>query len=163
MKSAQPLTQGTQRNRRARVAGVGAPGGAPAATATPPPVAPKLTRLFQPKIVVPRAPSTDPVVLERERLVAMLLLAEGRHAISAAAEAIVRAGHGLPETQEVHLQLLEHSDEARVREAIAALDAILSREPARRRPVLEQRLRGIEQYADEPATRDAATALRRKL
>ena len=37
------------------------------------------------------------------------------------------------------------------------------REPAKRRPVLEQRLKRLEEFADETATRDAAAALRRKL
>jgi len=149
MKSAQ-VTQGLapQRSRRAPV--------------TAPPQ-PKLTKLFQPKIVALRGPSTDPKVLERERLVAALVAAQGRPAVTSATTTLLSAGHDLPETQDVQLQLLEHADEARVRTAIEALSVILAREPARRRPVLEQRLKRLEECADDVSTRDAAAVLRRKL
>lgn len=152
MKSAQ-VTQGTaaQRSRRAAVA----------APAVLPPS--KLTKLFQPKIVALRGPTTDPKELERERLVAALVTAQDRSAIFAATTNLLAAGHALPATQDVQLQLLEHADESRVREAIESLSLILAREPARRRPVLEQRLKRIAECADDRTTRDAAAALRRKL
>jgi len=152
MKSVQ-VTQGTaaQRSRRAVVA----------APAAPPPA--KLTKLFLPKIVAPRGPTTDPKELERERLVAALVAAQDRSAIFAATTHLLSAGHEPPETQEVQLQLLEHADESRVRGAIESLSAILAREPARRRPVLEQRLKRIAECGDDRSTRDAAAALRRKL
>jgi hypothetical protein len=117
----------------------------------------------QTKIIVPRGPSLDPGTLERQRLVASLLAAQGRPAVTQATEALLAAGHPLPDDQEAHLQVLEHADEARVRASLASLAAILSHEPARRRPVLEQRLKRIEEFAEEQATREAATALRRKL
>ncbi len=145
MKSAQPLSSPGAR-ARGRI-----------------PVAPKLTKLFNTKIVTPRPPSTEPRVLERERMVAALLAALDRSSVTRATEALLAAGHELPDTQEAHLQVLEHTDEGRVRASLQALDAILAREPAKRRPVLEQRLKRIEELADEPATREAATALRRKL
>lgn len=147
MKSAQPLS-----SPGARVRG-----------RVPQPVVPKLTKLSSPKIVTPRPPSTDPGVLERDRMVGALLGALDRASITRATEALLAAGHEIPESQEAHLQVLEHTDEARVRASLRALDAILAREPAKRRPVLEQRLKRIEELADEPATREAATALRRKL
>lgn len=152
MKSAQ-VTQGTaaQRSRRAVVP----------APAAPPPH--KLVKLFQPKIVALRGPTTDPKELERERLVSALVAAQDRAGILAATSNLLAAGHGLPATQEVQLQLLEHADEAQVRAAIDSLSDILAREPARRRPVLEQRLKRIAECADDRATRDAASALRRKL
>lgn len=152
MKSAQPMSTG-ERSRGRRIA----------PTATAPVIAPKLTKLFQTKIIVPKAPSTDPRVIERERLTAQLLAAQGRPAVTRATEVLLGAGHEIPDTQEAHLQILEHSDEARVRASLAALGAILAREPAKRRPVLEQRLKRLEEFAEEPATRDAAAALRRKL
>lgn len=150
MKSAQPMSTG-ERSRGRRIA--------PAA------IEPKLTKLFQTKIVVPKAPSTDPRVIERERLTAQLLAAQGRPAVTRATEVLLGAGHEIPDTQEAHLQILEHSDEARVRASLAALDAMFSsnREQVKRRPVLEQRLKRLEEFAEEPATRDAAAALRRKL
>jgi hypothetical protein len=127
------------------------------------PVEPKLTKLFNTKIITPRAPSTDPRVLEQERLVAALLLASDHSSVTRATEALLSAGHPIPDTQEAHLQVLEHKDEARVRASLEALDVILSREPAKRRPVLEQRLKRLEEFADDQATRDAASLLRRKL
>lgn len=150
MKSAQPLSAPAARTRH----GV-----------APPPVSvePKLTKLFTTKIVSPRGPSSDPRVLERERLIAALLAASDRLTVTRTTESLVSAGHDIPDTQEAHFQILEHSDEARVRASVAALEVILAREPAKRRPVLEQRLKRIEEFADESATRDAATALRRKL
>jgi hypothetical protein len=144
--SEQPQSAGT--TRRGRV-----PAAAPL----------RLTKLVQTKIIVPRGPALDRATLERERLVASLLAAQGRIAVTQTTEALLAAGHSLPDDQEAHLQVLEHADEARVRSSLAALDAILSREPARRRPVLEQRLKRIEELAEETATRESAAALRRKL
>jgi hypothetical protein len=123
----------------------------------------RVTKFAATKIVAPRAPSSDPRVIERERLTAALVAARGRSAIAAATEALLGAGHSLPADQEVLLQVLEHTDEARVRASIEHLGALLGDEPARHRPVLEQRLRRLEEFADEPATRAAAAALRRKL
>jgi hypothetical protein len=146
MKSAQPLDSGGSRVRGRRG-----------------PVEPKVTKLFNTKIVTPRPPSTDPSVIERERLVAALLGAVDRMSVTRVTEALFAAGHSVPETQEAHLQILEHTDEARVRASLSVLDAILAREPAKRRPVLEQRLKRLEESAEDLSTRQAATALRRKL
>ncbi len=177
MKSAQPLSSGGQATqgrpfpsarpapaRRARPAASSEPRSQrePAAR-TAPIIAPKLTKLIQTKIVVPRGPSTDPVVVQRDRLVASILSAQGRPAVTRAVDALLAEGHTLPEDQELPLQVLEHEDEARVRASLEALTSILGREPAKRRPVLEQRLKRLELFAEEPATREAATALRRKL
>jgi hypothetical protein len=56
---------------------------------------------------------------------------------------------------------LEHFDEARVRDAMAVLQDLVQKEPTLKRPVFEQRLRRLEEYADEVSTREAAKALRR--
>ena len=127
-------------------------------------VAPKLTKLVTTKIIAPKPRSTDPKALERERLLGALLLAKGRADVTRTADAFFAAGHTLDRRdQEPHLQLLEHADEARVRDAIAALADILTRDAAEHRPVLERRLSRIGESADERATRDAAEALRRTL
>jgi hypothetical protein len=127
-------------------------------------VAPKLTKLVTTKIIAPRPPATDPKTLERARLLSSLLLAKGRADVTRAAEAFFAAGHALDRRdQEPHLQLLEHADEGRVREAVAALADILSRDPVQHRPVLERRLSRIAETADERTTRDAADALRRRV
>lgn len=127
-------------------------------------VAPKLTKLVTTKIIAPKPPSTDPKTLERARLLSALLLAKGRADVTRAADAFFSGGHMLDRReQEPHLQLLEHADEGRVRDAITALADILTRDPAMHRPVLERRLSRIEESADERVTRDAAEALRRTL
>lgn len=157
MKTEQTLSPAAARPTR-RIAGTRAP---------VPPAAPAKQQAFiklaQTKIVTPRGPATDARTIERERLVASLLAAQGRPGVTQATEQLLGAGHALPDSQEVHLQVLEHADESRVRSSIAALDALLAVEPPKRRPVLEQRLKRIEESADDVATRDAATALRRKL
>jgi hypothetical protein len=106
-------------------------------------------------------PSPDPKAAERQRLLSRLLCAEGRPRITKAADEFLGAGFTLPDEQDVYLQLLEHSDEARVQGAIDAMGALLAGELPKRRAVLESRLRRIEQFADDPATRGAAERLRR--
>ena len=101
--------------------------------------------------------------LERRRLLQRLLGCEGRSAISQAAEAYLNAGFEFPDDQEVQLQLLEHFNEDRALSAINALQAIVAREVPKKRPVFEQRLRRLEEYADELSTREAAAALRRAI
>ncbi|HEU5073496.1 MAG TPA: hypothetical protein VFU02_04975 [Polyangiaceae bacterium] len=101
--------------------------------------------------------------LERRRLLQRLLECEGRSAISRAAEAYLTAGFEFPEDQEVQLQLLEHFNEDRARSAIHVLQSIVVREAPKKRPVFEQRLRRLEEYADELSTREAAATLRRAI
>jgi hypothetical protein len=113
------------------------------------------------RIVLAAPPEADPRTAERQKLLGRLLLAEGRPKISKAADDFLKAGFTLPEEQDVYLQLLEHADEERVRTAIGRLVHILSGELPRRRAVLESRLRRIEQFAEEAATREAAERLRR--
>jgi hypothetical protein len=131
-------------------------------------VAPKLTKLAPTKIITPRTVGLgtarlDGPALERERLLVALLNAKSRTDVTRAANALFAAGHEPSAEQEHHLQLLEHLDEERVRAAILALGAILDREPARHRPVLEQRLRRIEETAEDRETRASAAALRRSI
>lgn len=101
--------------------------------------------------------------LERRRLLQRLLECEGRSTISRAAEAYLSAGFEFPEDQEVQLQLLEHFNEDRARSAIHVLQSIVVREAPKKRPVFEQRLRRLEEYADELSTREAAATLRRAI
>ncbi len=99
----------------------------------------------------------------RLRLLDRVMMSEGRGAITRAAEDYATAGFTFPEEQAVQLQLLEHFDEARARSAIDTLTRLLHQQPVTKRPVLEQRLRRLEEYADEASTREAAAALRRTL
>lgn len=101
--------------------------------------------------------------LEQQRLLGKLLSSEGRGAISRAADEFLRNGFDLPNEQEVHLQLLEHFDESRARESLATMARLLQDQPPIKRPVLDQRLRRLEEYADEAATRTLAADLRRAI
>jgi hypothetical protein len=65
--------------------------------------------------------------------------------------------------QPVQLQLLEHHDEALVRGAIDALRGIVASEPPLKRPIFEQRLKRLEDSAEEETTRVLASELRRAL
>ncbi|HMJ15626.1 MAG TPA: hypothetical protein VK524_29620 [Polyangiaceae bacterium] len=113
------------------------------------------------RIVQIAGSSSDEPEKERLRLLSRLLGSEGRGAISRAAEEYRRAGFEFPAEQAVQLQLLEHADEDQARQAISALSALLENEPPIKKPIFEQRLRRLEEYADEVATRSAAAALRR--
>jgi hypothetical protein len=115
------------------------------------------------RIVQVTRTDTDAEERERLRLLDRLMAAETRGAISRTADDYVRAGHGFPEEQPVQLQLLEHFDEEHARAAIVSLTRLLGQEPPFKRPVLEQRLRRLEEYADEPQTREAAAELRRAI
>jgi hypothetical protein len=113
------------------------------------------------RIVLAPAPQSDPRTAERQKLLGRLMVAEGRPKISKAADDFLKAGFTLPDEQDVYLQLLEHADEEHVRTACGRLCTILAGELPKRRAVLESRLRRIEQFAEEPPTREAAERLRR--
>jgi len=115
------------------------------------------------RIVAVPSRDGDASLRERERLLARLLASEGRSAITRAADDYRRAGFEFPAEQPVLLQLLEHLDEAEARSSIGALADLLEREAPFKRPVFEQRLRRLEDGADEEATRRAAAELRRVL
>ncbi len=112
-------------------------------------------------IVITPAPPGDPRGPERQRLLSRFMIAEGRPAVSKAADDFWRAGFTFPADQDIHLKLLDHGDEGRVREAINALEGILAGELPKRRAVLESRLRRIEEYAEEEPTRASADRLRK--
>jgi hypothetical protein len=115
------------------------------------------------RIVSAEKHDLDARVVERERLLGRLLASEGRGAITRAADQFLRAGFDFPVEQPVQLQLLEHHDEALVRCALDALRVIVTQEPPLKRPIFEQRLRRLEDSAEEETTRAAASELRRAL
>lgn len=112
-------------------------------------------------VAAPTQRTVDPRELECQKLLGKLLAAEGRPLITKAANEFLGAGFAFPDDQDVHLKLLEHSDEAVVRDALGALMLIC--DLPKRRAVLESRLRRIEEFAEEQSTRDAAAQLRRKV
>jgi hypothetical protein len=98
-----------------------------------------------------------------QQLLERLVRSQGRGAISRAADDLLQCEFVPPKEQEVQIQLLEHEDERRAREAVFAMAELLQREAPIKRPVLDQRLRRLEQSAEDPITRDAAGALRRSM
>jgi len=116
--------------------------------------------------VVEAAVAADPAAAagnKRQDLLRRVGAAQGSKAISDAIDAFHKAGFALPDDQEIYLQMLEHRDETRVREAIEKLDGLLAGQLPKRKPVLVQRLKRLEEVAEEETTRDAALTLRRKV
>jgi hypothetical protein len=106
---------------------------------------------------------SDEAERQRLRLLDRLIASDGRMAITRAAREYRQAGHEFPVEQQVQLQLLEHFDEELAHRAIEELARLLELEPPLKRPVLEQRLRRLEENAEDGRTREAAAALRRAL
>jgi len=115
------------------------------------------------RIVQIAGPAVDANERERQRLLDRLLHSEGRIAISKAADELVANDFALPTEQPFQLQLLEHIDEDRARGAIGVIASRLQKEPPHKKPVLDQRLRRLEEHGEDVSTREAAAALRRAL
>jgi len=98
-----------------------------------------------------------------QRLLERLMRSQGRVAISRAADELWEGKFKAPRQQEVQIQLLEHENEHRARDAVFVMAELLQRESPVQRPVLDQRLRRLEEFAEDPITRDAARALRRSM
>jgi hypothetical protein len=105
----------------------------------------------------------DPRSKEREKRLAKLMSAEGRAAVTRAAEEMAAAGFEFPEEQEVMLKLLDHDKDDRIQAALACLERLLGEEPAQRRAVLDGRLRRLEEHSDDADVRAKAGDLRKKL
>jgi len=100
---------------------------------------------------------------EREALLSRLLDSEGPSAVTRAANAYRKGGFAFPEEQPVQLKLLEHTDEGEVCSALAVLASLLDRQTPIKLPVFEQRLKRLEDSAENPETRTRAAELRRVL
>jgi hypothetical protein len=98
-----------------------------------------------------------------QQLLDRLVSSQGRGAISRAANDLWESKFVAPKRQEVQIQLLEHENEHRARDAVFIMAELLQRESPIKRPVLDQRLRRLETSAEDPITRDAAGALRRSM
>jgi hypothetical protein len=98
-----------------------------------------------------------------QQLLDRLLHSQGRGAISRAADDLWESKFVAPKRQEIQIQLLEHENEHRARDAVFIMAELLQREAPIKRPVLDQRLRRLETSAEDPITRDAAGALRRSM
>lgn len=112
------------------------------------------------------APTTsllDDATARRERLLERLISSEGRSAISRVANELLEGPEALPETQEIQLQLLEHVDERRAKDAMVVLERLWNSQTPIKRPILDQRLRRLESEADDAEIRTKAAQLRRTL
>jgi hypothetical protein len=131
--------------------------------ATPPEVeAPPVASKRAARIVGAQV-AVDDTELERRHLLARLLDSEGPAAITRAANAYRKGGFGFPPEQLVQLKLLEHTDEAEVCAALDVLTTLLDEQTPIKLPVFEQRLKRLEDGAEEAATRNRAAELRRVL
>lgn len=115
----------------------------------------RVARIVQVSTVV-----LDEREVRRQVLLERLANCEGRSAISRIADELLESG-GIPEQQEYQLQLLEHIDEQRALDAIGVLQRLLEQQTPIKRPILERRLRRLEDEADEGDVRSGAAALRR--
>ena len=115
------------------------------------------------RIIQRKEDAVDDVEMNRRRLLSRFMASEGRAQVTRHADAFFAAGFSVPREQETQLKLLEHFDEARAREAMACLSELMQEEAARQLPLFRQRLRRLEEHADEEITRLAAAELRRTL
>ena len=128
-----------------------------------PPAEPTPDRTSVKMVTVPVARENDPRAAEREKRLNKLLGAEGRAAVSKAADDFANAGFQFPAEQDVLLKLLDCEDEDRVRHALALLRGVLADEPPKRRALLDARLRRLEADAEEHEIRALASTLRRQV
>ena len=113
--------------------------------------------------IVSTTETLDDAELERRHLLSRLLESEGPSAVTRAANAYRKGGFRFPEEQPVQLKLLEHTDEAEVCNALEVLAALLDQQLPIKLPVFEQRLKRLEDSAENPETRNRAADLRRAL
>jgi hypothetical protein len=113
--------------------------------------------------IVTGAVAVDDAELERRHLLSRLLDSVTPGAVTRAANAYRKAGFSFPEEQPVQLKLLEHADEAVVCSALEVLTALLDQQPPIMLPVFEQRLKRLEEGAENVDTRNQAAELRRVL
>ncbi|MEO6603443.1 MAG: hypothetical protein ABIQ16_26405 [Polyangiaceae bacterium] len=113
--------------------------------------------------IVTSPAAVDEAELERRHLLSRLLDSEGPGAVTRAANAYKKGGFLFPEEQLVQLALLEHSDEAEVCSALDVLTALLDEQAPIKLPVFEQRLKRLEDGAENLETRRRAAELRRVL
>lgn len=123
--------------------------------------APKRPR--EARIIQRREDTIDETEQTRRRLLSQYMASEGRSAITRAADNYIRAGFEIPPEQEAQLQLLEHFDETLARKAISILKELIQLDAPCKLPVFRQRLRRLEDHAEDADTRVAAGELRRAL
>ncbi len=114
------------------------------------------------RIAQTRAVALDERQARRQQLLERLTVIEGRSAISRVADELLDEAP-IPEEQQYQVQLLEHVNEERALAAIEVLSRLLSDKAPIKRPILERRLRRLEDEAEEAAVRERARDLRRQI
>jgi hypothetical protein len=135
----------------------------PADTIAPPAETPILAPPKRAARIITQTTALDEAELERRQLLSRLLDSEGPSAVTRAANAYRKGGFSFPDEQPVQLKLLEHSDEGEVCHALEVLASLLDRQPPIKLPVFEQRLKRLEDSAENQETRTRAAELRRVL
>lgn len=115
------------------------------------------------RIIQRKEDEIDDAERNRRKLLARYLASEGRSAVTRAANDYLSFGFQLPREQETQLKLLEHFDEARSKEAVLVLAELIELEEPQQLPLFRQRLRRLEDHADDESLRAAAADLRRLL
>lgn len=134
-----------------------------AALSTATPLEPQPAKRREARIVQRKTDEIDEQEKNRRRLFSQFMASEGRAAITRAADTYLTAGFTLPREQDAQLKLLEHFNELRAHEALVVLSELVREETPRQLPVFRQRLRRLEDHAEDPRTREAAADLRRAL
>jgi hypothetical protein len=106
-----------------------------------------------------KAPVGEPT---RAELLELARNAVGRDAITTAIDVFI-GKYGWPEDFDALCQALEHRDDARIAEAMAAVGKLLERQQPRRGRALAARLRALEETSGDPELRTAAGQLRARL
>jgi hypothetical protein len=115
------------------------------------------------RIITRKEDDIDEKEQMRRRLLSQYMASEGRAAITRAADNYFDAGFEFPMEQGVQIRLLEHFDEARSLAALGVLKELLSLEEPEQAPVLRQRVKRLEENAEDKQTQDLATEIRKML
>jgi len=100
---------------------------------------------------------------KRQKLLKALRETMDRDEVESGIKELLEMDGELPEDADVLTNVLRHSDEEIVLDAINKLSDIHDARPIKRREVLRQRLRQVEELAEEPDTQAAAAKLRGRL
>jgi hypothetical protein len=100
---------------------------------------------------------------KRQALLRAVRDADDRQTLAAATADLLAMDGELPDDADVLISVLRHPDEAVVRDAIRALGKLASSRPLKRKELLKQRLRQVEELAEEEETRVAGAELRKAL
>ncbi len=105
----------------------------------------------------------DPERDNRLKMIAKIKEAEGREPITRAVDAYFARYPKLPDDYEVLTKVLSHKNDDRVRETLAQLDAMITREKPRRARTLVGQLRILEDTHTDSEIRSTAAAVRARL